>query len=160
MRHFIFDQRKTVTLNEEPTQEVENVTDDNCASLADNPSTSAVRATIESTTVKSRKTRPINWEQKAAITVLLIPVVMLVIELLSDPATQYYVAARLCRMVKNESGAIKFYSMSLSKKQDSIVLKERADTYAAIHDLSREREMIFCRSLSSTPKTGMFTLGP
>jgi tetratricopeptide (TPR) repeat protein len=137
MPQFIFDRREKVTLKAKGAHCI-----DAPILISDN---SAERVCLDqgsakSIVVKSRKTKPINLGITASLVVVLIPVVILAIRLVSDSATRDYVSARLCQIVNIKQEAIKYFSMSLSKRPDSIILKERADAYAAINDLTHQRD--------------------
>jgi tetratricopeptide (TPR) repeat protein len=90
--------------------------------------------------VPSRKKRPFNWLLAGSYALLLSPLVVLLFRMATDEFTREFVYARAHWIMRDNSGAISYFSRALGERQDIRALEARADCYEAIGDLENERD--------------------
>jgi len=92
-----------------------------------------------------------------AIFLLVAPTVVLLIAMATDSFTRDFVNARVRSVVmKDNTGAIQYYSKALKAKQDTRALEARADCYETAGDLENERadlrQLVQSTDLKKAPK--------
>jgi tetratricopeptide (TPR) repeat protein len=140
MALFAFDQQKKVVISEHQTEESAI----NLPALAsENHEKDCLRRQGEpeaECSVKSRKTKPVDWIYAVSLTFVLVFLCTTAVRLVFDSATRNYFIGRICHLVGEQRRAVHSYSAALSNMPDALILVDRADAYADMDDARHERD--------------------
>lgn len=106
--------------------------------------------------VPSRKSKPLNRLLAGSMVLLMAPMVVLFFRMVTDSFTRDFVSARILWVMKDNTGAIQYFSKALKETQDLRALEARADCYETIGDLKNERGdlrlLVQSKDLNKMPK--------